>query len=457
MLTIEGLSFTFAGAQRPALDGIDLQVSPGELVLLAGPTGCGKSTLLRLAAGLLPRYRPGRREGTVQVGGAEVLSLSPAARAQRLAFVSQIPGDQLVTHSLGAEVAFAARIAGLRGEALAARVSAGLRQVGLPDEPARSTRALSGGQQQRLAVAAALSAGAPLLLLDEPLASLDPGGARALLLHLRALCDQGLAILMVEHRIELVLPVASRCLGLVNGRACPAPLRFSRSGVRQPRDPGPPLLRLTDARFAHPGEADRAYAIDGVTLEVRAGERIALVGANGAGKSTLLRLLGEAARAGKVSAVAIPQDPDLALFCDTVEAELAFAPTERRLADREARVGAALRALDLVPLAAEAPQSLSRGQRLRVAVAGALTAGPRLLLLDEPTAGQDLPQVDAMMVALDGALGEDTLVFATHDLDLALRMASRIVLLAEGRVRADGPPAALQAALAADPSLGAAS
>lgn len=454
MLKIEGLSFTFAGADRPALVDLDLQVAPGELVLLAGPTGCGKSTLLRLAAGLLPRFRPGRRTGTVQVGGEDVLSLSPAARAKHLAFVSQIPGDQLVTHAMGTEVAFAARIAGLRGEALATRVSAGLRQVGLPDEPARSTRALSGGQQQRLAVAAALSAGAPLLLLDEPLASLDPGGARALLQHLRALCDQGLAILIVEHRVEQVLPVASRCLGLVNGRASPALPPRRRAGDRLPRDPGPPLLRLDHARFAHPGNPDRAYAIDGVSLELRAGERIALVGANGAGKSTLLRLLAEAARAARLSSVAIPQDPDLALFCDTVEAELAFAPHERRLSDPPRRVQAALAALDLGPLAAEAPQSLSRGQRLRVAVAGALTAAPRLLLLDEPTAGQDLAQVDAMMVALDAALGDDTLVFATHDLDLARRMASRIVLLSAGRVRVEGPPAAILAALAADPSLG---
>ncbi|NOY27044.1 MAG: ATP-binding cassette domain-containing protein, partial [Oligoflexia bacterium] len=357
-------------------------------------------------------------------------------------------------------------------------------------------RTLSGGQIQRLVIAAALSAGARTLVLDEPVAMLDPLGARTLLKTLRRLADDGVAVLLVEHRLPLCWPVADRLIVMDRGRIVdradltkvgpghpvlgtlrrlglrvPGVLdladrrgikvaeveakltRFAALGpVHEPIAPathGEVLAQIQVPSFRYPG-ASRDALVE-VELTLLAGERVALLGANGAGKSTLLGLLSGALRCRALrpveDLVAVPQDPDLALFCRTVAEELAYGPSERRDPSIAAQVKAAAQALSVSELLDRAPQALSRGQRLRVAVAAALSCDPRLLVLDEPTSGQDHQQVESMLSSLALALREGVLIFATHDVDLALRHATRVLLLDQGRVIADGPPAAVLASL----------
>jgi energy-coupling factor transporter ATP-binding protein EcfA2 len=481
-ILLRGAGYTYPAAARPAVSGVDLRVEPGEVVVLAGPTGCGKSTLLRLAAGLLQRHGQGAVSGEVLLGDADPAALSPAARVRRLGFVSQEPGDQLVAATVADEVAFAMASAAMDPAEMDAAVPRLLAAVGLAVDPDRATSALSGGQTQRLVVAAALAADARLLLLDEPLAQLDPAGARALLGRLRALADAGVGVLLVEHRLEPCLAVADRVVLMDGGRVVRddavdawrpggAALPVARGlgltlpglvdladrlgGLPDALPPrAAPVLLAVGARLAHVADATFAYDADpvlhGVTLSVRRGERIALLGGNGAGKSTLLRLLSGELPSGGVTVdgrrVAVPQDPDLALFCRTTRDELAYGPVEQRV-DPAPRVRAAAAALSLTDLLDRPPQALSRGQRLRVAVAAALTCAPELLLLDEPTAGQDHDQVERMLLALREALAEGALVFATHDVDLALRHATRVVVMDGGRVVADGPPVAVLGAI----------
>ena len=403
-----------------------------------------------------------------------------------LGFVSQEPGDQLVAATVGDEVAFGMASARWSPERMDAAVPRLLQTVGLDVPEDRDTRALSGGQTQRLVVAAALAAEAGLLLLDEPLAQLDPAGARDLLSALQTLTRNGVAVLMVEHRIEACLPFVDRIVQMADGRVVrddpavawttegPAIETAARLGLTlpgrialqrrravggtspvlpAPPPTGPPLLSIHDARYCWPGAGNPA--LDGVDLQIHRGERIALLGGNGAGKSTLLRVLsdepGPSSR-GDVRVVAVPQDPDLALFCETVAAELAHGPSDARLhAERvKARVSQAAETLSISPLLDRAPQALSRGQRLRTAVAAALTCAPDVLLLDEPTSGQDHDQVHRMMTGLTAAFADGALVFATHDIDLALRWATRVVVLEAGRVHAAGPPGPTLAALPAD-------
>lgn len=481
MITLDAVTYTYPGGTR--VGPVDLRVAAGEFVLLTGPTGCGKSTALRLAAGLLQRHGQGAITGAVRVGGHDPAALVAAARVATLGFVGQDPDDTVIGATCLAEVAFALESAGHDGPTVDARARAWLDRVGLVGLADRDPWALSGGQRQRLAIGAALAAGARALLLDEPLSQLDPDGAAEVLSLLRGLAGEGVAVLLVEHRLEQAWPVADRTVLMAEGRLVSDPVPDADAllpyGLRGPAldtlrrraGPGPwrvrgtppspvahllgaPVFTSSDLTFAWP---DTSPCINDVSLTVQAGERVALVGGNGAGKSTLVGLVSGRLRprTGRVARapgghVEVPQNPDLSLFCATVAEELAYGPREARLGPAEvrARVDAAADALSVADLLDRPPQALSRGQRLRVAVAAALACRPRLLLLDEPTSGQDRDQVDRMLDAVAGSLADGALVFASHDLDVVLRHATRVVVLDGGRVVGDGPPLPTLAAAA---------
>jgi energy-coupling factor transport system ATP-binding protein len=378
-----------------------------------------------------------------------------AERVRHVAFVAQEPGDQLVGHTCGAEVAFAMESAGLDGVTIEGRVREALATVGLPGCEDRPSNALSGGQMQRLAIAAAIGAGAGALVLDEPLAQLDPTGAAEVLGVCRALADRGAAVLLVEHRLEAAMPAADRTVLMAEGRIVADPLdslaRLRPHGLR-----GPALVELEERlgpppwRFRRPEPPGRDFgapllSAEGVgygwgvreaSLVLRAGERVALVGPNGSGKSTLLRLLAGEARPvrGRVlrpEVQLVPQDPDLALFCATVAEELAYGPRERAFALDAGLPGR----MGLATMLDRPPQALSRGQRLRCAVAAALACRPDAVLLDEPTSGQDRANGEAILAAIPGAL-----LFTSHDLELVARRADRVVAMRDGAVVADGSP-----------------
>ncbi|MEC8425414.1 MAG: ATP-binding cassette domain-containing protein, partial [Myxococcota bacterium] len=328
-------------------------------------------------------------------------------------------------------------------------------------------------------------------------AQLDPAGAQTLLARIRDLADAGVAVLMVEHRIEACLPVVDRVVLMADGRVVcddpapqwriegptiaaaaalgltlPGPMVLARVRTALGADEDavaamlrarPPLAERThDARIllaisdaGHTWPGTKEPALRDVTLTLRAGERVALLGGNGAGKSTLLGMLSGQLGPGPEGpgrVVSVPQDPDLALFCDRVDAELAYGPQELGCdaAEVRRRVRSAATMLSVEALLDRPPQALSRGQRLRVAVAAAMTCAPDVLLLDEPTSGQDQDQVTRMMEGLHGGMATGALAFATHDVDLALRWATRVVVLHCGRVVAAGTPSDVLAALPTD-------
>jgi len=484
-LMLAGAGYRYPTGRTPAVADVYAAVNAGELLLITGPTGCGKSTLLRLAAGLLQRHGSGTKTGIVRLGGQDPATLESAARVGVVGFVSQNPDRQIVAGTTGDEIALGIESTG-RTEGLEDRVAELLGLFGLPLDPERKPTALSGGQRQRLVVASALAGAPPLLLLDEPLAQLDPRAADELMTRLRGLADDGVAVVVVEHRLEATWDRADRVLVLNEGKpvALGHPDELDLPALRELGLKLPALLDLRDrvarkgldlrnASWAVPEVAeerpgaellaagpltvayDGVVALDGVEITLSAGERVALVGANGSGKSTLLKALageldgGEVACPGRI--VDVPQDPDLALFCATAREEIAYGPTEARRADTEPLVARLAAQFSVTPLLGRPPQALSRGQRLRVAVAAALAVEPAVLLLDEPTSGQDRDQVERLMLALRSpARG---LLFATHDLDLALRHATRIVWLDEGRIAYDGEPDGLLDVLPPDGAL----
>lgn len=459
MIVGRAVGYRFVGGAQ--IGPIDVEVRAGELTVLAGRTGSGKSVLARRLAGVLGALGHGEVLGQVVVAGDVLDGATPAQRAAAIGLVGQEVRDQIVAGTIADELAFGLRLRGEDEALIGRRVSEGLGRIGLSGD--RDPTALSGGEQQKVAVEAVLANGARALILDEPLAHLDADAARGLLAALRRHADRGRAVLIVEHRLEPLWAVADRLIVLRDGALVadgrPADLDLDAlrgAGLRVPSfvdlldralrdrrapeawiDAASPPPQAASPR-AHLGAWDLDARVGGevrlhpTRLTLDRGERVGVIGANGAGKSTLLRALAD--RGGPAFAV-VPQDPDLTLFAATTYDEVAYAARERGL-PVEPDTGHRLRAFDLDGLGHRAPQSLSRGQRLRLAVAALAATSPDVLLLDEPTAGQDGDAITAMFDVLTQWPG--AVVFASHDLDVIARYATRVLWVDGGRVRADG-------------------
>jgi len=468
---VAGLTVYYADAVRPALDNIDLTVDGG-VTLIAGPTGCGKSTLLHAIAGLLDSESTAAVSGDIRLSGESIAAAGRGRRrSERVGLIQQDPAAQATAATVEDEVRFPLLCAGWEADRMERRVSETLSAAGLLALRRRDPQTLSGGQAQRLAIACALAPGPRVLLADEPTSQLDPRGAAETLAALRRAADeQGVAVLLSEHRVEAAARVADRIVLLDRGRImlsanakdhtrwAPTAKRLglavggsamgSNGSAEKRNAPVAPALRLSAKRlsFRYPHAA--ADAVSEITISLAGAERVALLGANGSGKSTLLRLLAGVLRprAGRVAPhpkdhrVGLTlQSPDVMLFCPTVANELSFGPRRARKG-RDAVAGLAQQLLQrfcLTEFAGRPPLTLSRGQRQRVAVAATLACNPDVLLLDEPTTGQDAgPLDDWFRVVFELT---PTVVFATHDLAFAGRWASRWVVLKEGRVVFDGP------------------
>jgi energy-coupling factor transport system ATP-binding protein len=495
---VSRLSYRYAEGYRPALDGVDLRIDPGEFVVLAGRSGSGKSTLLRAACGLVPHFHGGQVEGGLEVAGLDVRSHGPAELAAVVGLVAQEPETQVVSTTMRAEIELPLE---LRGISPAARsraveeVSLALAIDGLLD---RTTDTLSGGELQRVALAAALATRPRLVLLDEPTSQLDPVAGDELISLLRRLNEEwGVSVLLGEHRLERCLSAADRVVALVDGRIGfdGAPRTFldwaldvdpalATPGARLLRGAGlPPAASVREARHALRGAdlapnvpqypsyggtrdaqrrvtrspagalvtrnlwielgdgEERTEALRGIDLRVGGGERIALMGRNGAGKSTLLRAaagLIEPVR-GRIEAgrgvVLLPQRPGDLFVAGRVEDEL-----------RDEAGTEALRRFGLDQLTDSDPRDLSGGERQRLALAIALAGRddpadilPGVLLLDEPTRGMDRARKGDLSELMRSLAGQGAaVVIATHDVEFAVTFADRVVLLGRGEVIADG-------------------
>jgi len=480
-------SFAYPGAPA-TLGPVDAEVDPGTIALVVGESGSGKSTLLRTVNGLVPHSTGGRFSGEVVVSGRSTATHRPRDLADVVGFVHQTPEAQFVVDHVEHDIAFVLENLGTDERAMRRRVEEVLDALGVAHLRDRSPATLSGGERQRCALAGALASGPPVLVLDEPTSMLDPQGADDVMAAVRRLNDDlGTTVILAEHRLERAGPVADRVLVVDDGRIVddgdpaevlaalpgappvthlarllgwsPLPLtvrdaRARARGAEVPerlatapgrgddaaRTPGRTLVRTAGASVAHGART----VLSPVDLEVAEGEIVAVLGRNGAGKSSLLRLLAGAhpPAAGSVAAevpvALVPQEPDSLLFRATVRAEVES--TLALLGRRDpAAVERWLGRLRLAELADRHPRSLSVGQRQRVAIAAVAVGDAPVLLLDEPTRGIDATSRLALEAAvIEHAAGGGAVVLATHDIELAARVATRVVVLGAGEVVAEG-------------------
>lgn len=465
---LRGFGWQPLGRRQPVIDGLDLTIEPRQVVLLAGGSGAGKSTVLRALAGLLGDAVPGQLTGEVSVDGPAGLLL-------------QNPADGLVATTIGREVAFGPENLALPRDTIASRVREALAGVRLEYPTDRPTSALSGGELQRLALAGVLALRPGLILLDEPTSMLDADTARVVRdCVLDVVRDRGMTAVVVEHRIGPWLDRVDRVVVLERGAvaADTTPADFVRrhsdrmlaAGVWMPgaADPEPATV---DPELVRPARSAMTLsaralsvdltlrslrgarthrALDAVDATLSTGELTALTGPSGAGKSTLLAAFAglqrptsgaiEGAepalyRRGSVALAEVsgfvPQNPEHGFLCTTVRAEVAH--TAQRLG-RAVDTDALLHLMRLDHLAGANPFQLSGGEQRRLAVAAALAHRPAVVLLDEPTVGQDRLTWAAVLGWMRAARDEGaTVAAASHDSAL-VRSADRLVALDSGRV-----------------------
>jgi energy-coupling factor transporter ATP-binding protein EcfA2 len=447
-LAARGLGVRHASRRAWALTGVDLVVEPGERVLLTGASGSGKSTLLAAVAGLL------EAEGTEVVGELTVDGADPRAARGRLGMLAQDPDSQLVMTRAGDDVAFGLENAGLPPDLIWPRVDEALAAVGFPYGRDRPTQALSGGEKQRLVLAGALARRPGLLLLDEPTAQLDnPGAALVRGAVERATADRRTTVLVVDHDAEPWLPLVDRVVelrpdGLIEHGPGWHPVARA-AGLALPSAPGGPVLLTVDgAGFAYRGTTEAALRpVDAV---VRGGRALAVTGPNGTGKSTLALLLaglrapttGRVTAAGELAAGVrkghdephrwaagelvsrigtVFQHPEQQFLTGRLHDELALGPLRsgEHAAAARATAEELLERLGLSAFAEANPFTLSGGQQRRLSVATALATSPQVLVLDEPTFGQDAATWRELVTLLAEQRARGcAVVTVTHDRDL---------------------------------------
>ena len=482
MLEVTGLTVRYG--TRLALDDVSFCVETGEMVLLSGPSGCGKSTLARCLVGLIPHSSTAegvQMSGSVCVAGLDTRKHTIPQLTSHIGLVFQNPATQLFCLTVGEEVTFGPRNLGLSGDEVADRGRFALEATGIRHLRERAVNTLSTGEKQRLAIASVLAMRPRILVLDEPTSNLDLKGTRAVLNTIRQLQqEQGMTVLVIEHRLHDMGRIADRMLVMDKGRIVaddePGNILSQKQfmaqvGIRYawhvleddwsalvPGDlvvnggrSDTPLVELHGVEAGY----GRNVVLKGVDLSIGSGEFVALVGDNGSGKTTVAKVLAGLlrpkrgqmlwhGRVGKPQAGEdvglLLQNPLSQLFCDSVEDEVAFGPRNFG-SGSEQSFAEALQATNLEGLRSRQPYALSSGQQQRTALAAILSLRPELLILDEPTMGQDWNHLSRFMDFLAQINGQGTSVLLiTHDYKLVCRYAQRVLVLQGGRIVADGTP-----------------
>ncbi|MBV9485425.1 MAG: energy-coupling factor ABC transporter ATP-binding protein [Frankiaceae bacterium] len=484
MIRFDDVTVTYPDAEAPAITGATFEIPEGELVLVIGSTGAGQSTILKSINGLVPHFTGGDFSGRVTVDGRDTRTSPPREMADLVGYVGQDPVAGFVTDTVEDELAYGMESLGVAPDVMRRRVEEALDLLGLAHLRDRPLLSLSGGEQQRVAIGSVLTVHPRVLVLDEPTSALDPPAADEVLAALsRLVHDLGMTVVIAEHRLERVVQYADRVVLIQDSQivtGAPADVLATSPVVPPVVELGrlarwsPLPLTIRDARRAaielrgrlaastwRGGDSPSATQVAGavtdlvpsydgvpalrkVSLDVRRGEVVAVMGRNGAGKSTLLASLAGLRKpaAGTIFLAAgiglVPQEPGDLLWAQTVAAECRDADRDAGAADGTTRALLAELSPGIPDL--QHPRDLSEGQRLALVLAIVLARRPGLLALDEPTRGLDYATKRRLIATIARlAAGGCGVLIATHDVELVAEVAHRMVVLADGEVVSNGP------------------
>ena len=511
---IDGLTYTYPGAPQPTLRNITLQIPQGDFLAVVGNNGCGKSTLCKVLNGLIPHFITGTMEGSVRVEGLDTQESDVGVLAQKVGYVYQDFENQIVRPTVLDDASYACLNYAFPD--YLARGRTALRQCGLEGREEEYVWQLSGGQTHLLALAGAVSLQPDILILDEPIAQLDPMHADRIYEVLRDLNENhGKTILVIEHHTEYIADYCKHVMLMRDGQVrwilptenalqrveeleecnifppqvTQAAHRLRRAG-RLPADillpttveggktafaglhyisrerPAPAVpdgesaVSFQDVSLAYRSVKGEPHTVfDGLNLNIRKGEKVALIGSNGAGKSTLMKLMvgllkpnagtvslfGEAIGDKKAEDLSrqislVYQNPEEMFIKDSIRADIAYAMEVRKVPEWEKRTAELLERFRLTELADLDGRLMSGGQMRRASLAIGIALNPGILLLDEPTANLDIATRREIMAVLSDMKDIiQTAIIATHDMQLVCQWAERIIVLRGGRVVADGP------------------
>jgi len=468
VIEIRNLSFRFQGSESHALRDINLDIQPGEFLVVTGPSGSGKSTLALALGGYLFRQHAGEATGTVRLNGLETREAEIFDVAEIVGLVQQNPEAQFCTLTVGDEVAFGLENRRLPRAKIEERLEWALEIVGALHLIDRPLATLSGGEKQKVAIASMMAAKPQVLIFDEPTSNLDPpatGEIFNVIQHIRE--KAGITIIVIEHKIGYLRPFQPRIVLMQEGRIVQDSRDLGTYPTYRP-EPLPPIAAdrpLTNHCTVRTENLCLGFGdsrvLDGLSLDLHEGEFVAVMGDNGSGKTTLLRclmgllrpqegrveVLGQDTRQVPVSSLArqvgfVFQNPDHQLFADSVWEESVFAPRNFGLLDEgtEAEANRLLEECSLAAYRENHPYRLSYGEKRRLNLVSILSFNPRLILLDEILIGQDIRNATFVMNLLKEQAGRgSTVVNVTHDPETTRRYSDRIIFLKRGRVVVDAP------------------
>jgi len=471
MIELTDVSYTYPHTVQPALHRITLTLEKGRCIMVTGPSGAGKTSLCLAASGILHHEYGGRKEGSVVIDGRDVAKYSSLSElAQIVGVVFDDPEAQMIFTTVEEEILSALEYRGLSAAVIEERLAGIMKMTYLEELRDRSPHNLSGGQKQRAALAATLALGNDILILDEPTSELDEHATKRIAGILKALKDKGKTILLIEHKYGVFREMVDTLIVMENGRITSGGhpdtvLRdehirgmvlpdFSKVGKNlRAGCSGDPVILVQNLTHNY-GDVP---ALSGISLTIRKGEFIAIVGENGSGKTTLVkhfnRLLsptsGDVIINGKntkdcsIAALArdvglVFQNPDHMFFADTVREEIAYGVKNLGMDDGNALVDTALRDAGLEKSADLYPRWLSRGERQRLGIACVVAMQPSVIVLDEPTTGLDGYEA-LLVIDILKKLQENghTIVIITHNRDIATHCADRIITMERGKIVSD--------------------